>query len=74
MDAQILVFLQVNVPHQQQGQGTQCMNLEKQLTLECNDQKMTSSSECFKWLSKNATTYGFKNLKSEPWHWSTTGH
>lgn len=40
----------------------------------CNDQKMASSSECFKWLSKNASTYGFKNLKSEPWHWSTTGH
>ncbi len=45
----------------------------KAIDFRCNDQKMTSSSECFKWLSKNATTYGFKNLKSEPWHWSTTG-
>jgi len=33
----------------------------------------TRTTACFKWLAKNAATYGFKNLPSEPWHWSTTG-
>ena len=27
----------------------------------------------YKWLAAHAATYGFKNLESEPWHWSTTG-
>jgi LAS superfamily LD-carboxypeptidase LdcB len=31
------------------------------------------TTACYKWLAKNAATYGFKNLPSEPWHWSTTG-
>lgn len=25
----------------------------------------------FKWLAANAAAYGWKNLPSEPWHWST---
>lgn len=28
---------------------------------------------CFAWLSANASTFGFYNLPSEPWHWSTSG-
>lgn len=28
---------------------------------------------CFKWLQEHAATYGFKNLPSEPWHWSING-
>lgn len=28
---------------------------------------------CFIWLNNNAARFGFKNLPSEPWHWSTTG-
>lgn len=28
----------------------------------------------FDWLSAHAATYGFYNLPSEPWHWSTNGH
>jgi D-alanyl-D-alanine carboxypeptidase len=24
-------------------------------------------------LAAHAPTYGFRNLPSEPWHWSTTG-
>jgi hypothetical protein len=43
----------------------------------CNGQSMTSSggrnSVCFKWLAANASTYGFKNLASESWHWSFNG-
>ncbi|MEM9561585.1 MAG: M15 family metallopeptidase [Actinomycetota bacterium] len=27
----------------------------------------------FRWLDANAAAFGFKNLASEPWHWSTTG-
>ena len=31
------------------------------------------SSPGYRWLRTNAWRYGFKNLPSEPWHWSTTG-
>ncbi len=31
------------------------------------------SSRCFQWLAANAGNYGFKNLPSEPWHWSVNG-
>lgn len=30
-------------------------------------------SPCFTWLASNAGSYGFKNLPSESWHWSTNG-
>lgn len=32
------------------------------------------SNPAFIWLSANASRFGFYNLPSEPWHWSTTGH
>ena len=38
----------------------------------CNGGKMEGSG-CFTWLKQNASEYGFYNLRSEPWHWSTTG-
>lgn len=31
------------------------------------------STNCYRWLAANAATFGFKNLPSESWHWSTTG-
>ena len=31
------------------------------------------SSPAFRWLRDNAGRYGFRNLPSEPWHWSTNG-
>jgi hypothetical protein len=31
------------------------------------------STACYIWLSTNAARFGFKNLPSEPWHWSTSG-
>ena len=43
------------------------------LDLTANGASVTSSSAAFAWLKANAATYGFKNLPSEPWHWSTTG-
>ncbi len=33
----------------------------------------TRRSPGFRWLDANAAAFGFKNLASEPWHWSTTG-
>lgn len=32
-----------------------------------------AGSRAFRWLQRNAATYGLYNLPSEPWHWSTTG-
>jgi zinc D-Ala-D-Ala carboxypeptidase len=32
-----------------------------------------SGNRAFDWLRRNASTYGFYNLPSEAWHWSTTG-
>lgn len=31
------------------------------------------STACYQWLAGNASRFGFYNLPSEPWHWSTTG-
>jgi hypothetical protein len=32
------------------------------------------SSPAYRWLAANASSYGFYNLPSEPWHWSTNGN
>ena len=32
------------------------------------------SSAAFQWLAANAGRFGFRNLPSEPWHWSTNGN
>ena len=34
---------------------------------------LSASSAEFAWLQANAASFGFYNLPSEPWHWSTTG-
>jgi LAS superfamily LD-carboxypeptidase LdcB len=34
----------------------------------------SQSSPCFRWLDSNASRYGFYNLPSEPWHWSSNGN
>ncbi len=31
------------------------------------------SNPAFQWLARHAAAYGFYNLPSEPWHWSTNG-
>lgn len=39
-----------------------------------NDGSITThSNPGFVWLAQNASRWGFFNLPSEPWHWSTTG-
>ena len=34
---------------------------------------LTRGSAAYAWLAANAGSFGFYNLPSEPWHWSTTG-
>lgn len=34
---------------------------------------VSHSNPAWVWLSQHAASYGFYNLASEPWHWSTTG-
>jgi hypothetical protein len=33
----------------------------------------TRGTQCYQWLAGNASRFGFYNLPSEAWHWSTTG-
>jgi LAS superfamily LD-carboxypeptidase LdcB len=33
----------------------------------------TRAAPAYQWLAANASRFGFFNLPSEPWHWSTTG-
>ncbi len=33
----------------------------------------TRNNDGYRWLAANAASYGFFNLPSEPWHWSTNG-
>lgn len=35
---------------------------------------LTRGSKAFQWMSANAGKYGFYNLPSEPWHWSSDGN
>jgi D-alanyl-D-alanine carboxypeptidase len=35
---------------------------------------LTRSSSGFEWMRAHAGSYGFHNLPSEPWHWSTNGN
>ncbi len=39
-----------------------------------NGSTLTRSSSGFHWLKANAASFGFYNLPSEPWHWSTNGN
>lgn len=32
-----------------------------------------AGTRAFRWMSRNAKTYGLYNLPAEPWHWSTNG-
>jgi LAS superfamily LD-carboxypeptidase LdcB len=35
---------------------------------------LTRGSSGFQWMRANAGRFGFRNLPSEPWHWSTNGN
>ena len=38
-----------------------------------NGRALWSNTSGYRWLKRNASKYGFKNLPSEPWYWSTNG-
>ncbi len=38
-----------------------------------NGRSLNRGSSGYRWLKANAYKYGFKNLPSEPWHWSRNG-
>lgn len=76
---QILLRKQ-NCPDWQNSKASDCSpptakpgtsNHEKGLAIDFGN--CGRSSICFNWLTKNAATYGFKNLPSESWHWSVDG-
>ena len=46
---------------------------QHELGLAIDFRSCSRSSSCFIWLSNNASSYGFFNLPSESWHWSTNG-
>ena len=37
------------------------------------DRSSTRGTTVYRWLRANASRFGFYNLPSEPWHWSTNG-
>jgi len=44
------------------------------MDLQSSGRLITSRSDpAFVWLAANAARFGFRNLPSEPWHWSTNG-
>ncbi len=44
------------------------------IDIQSSGRLITSRSDpAFQWLATNAARYGFYNLPSEPWHWSTNG-
>lgn len=38
------------------------------------DNCSSHSTACYQWLNSHASSFGFYNLPSEPWHWSINGH
>lgn len=38
-----------------------------------NGRALWSNTSGYRWLRRNAAKYGFRNLPSEPWHWSVNG-
>ena len=45
------------------------------IDFQCNGALIQSrSSPCYQWLAANAPGFGFHNLPSETWHWSTNGN
>lgn len=78
-EKQILLRKQ-NCPDWQNSKSSDCSpptakpgtsNHEKGLAIDFGN--CGRGSACFNWLTKNAATYGFKNLPSESWHWSVDG-
>ncbi|MEV6599822.1 D-alanyl-D-alanine carboxypeptidase family protein [Actinoplanes sp. NPDC051346] len=59
------------VPTAIPGQSLHELGLAVDIT--SGGRSLTANSAGFRWLSANASKYGYVNLPSEPWHWSITG-
>jgi len=46
---------------------------QHELGLAIDFSNCSRGSDCFRWLSANAGSYGMHNLPSESWHWSVNG-
>ena len=61
-------------PTARPGKSMHERGLALDLTCASSNTGSFKSSPCFPWMVANASTYGFYNLPSEPWHWSTNGN
>jgi LAS superfamily LD-carboxypeptidase LdcB len=55
------------------GRSMHEQGLAVDFTSGSGDLVRSRSDPVFAWLAANAERFGFYNLPSEPWHWSTTG-
>ena len=46
---------------------------ERGLAIDFTQNGHVCGTSGYRWLKRNAAKYGFRNLPSEPWHWSTNG-
>jgi LAS superfamily LD-carboxypeptidase LdcB len=53
--------------------GTSMHEIGEAVDFTVDGQSLARGSAAFAWLSANAARFGFVNLPSEPWHWSTNG-
>jgi hypothetical protein len=53
--------------------GTSMHEIGEAVDFTADGRTLTTGSPAFAWLSANAGRFGFYNLPSEPWHWSTNG-
>lgn len=65
---------QCSPPTARPGQSMHEQGLAVDFTCNGGGAISSRSSPCFQWLAGNAGSYGFYNLPSEPWHWSSNGN
>jgi LAS superfamily LD-carboxypeptidase LdcB len=65
---------QCSPPTARPGQSMHERGLAVDFTCNGGGAISSRSSPCFQWLAGNAGSYGFYNLPSEPWHWSSNGN
>jgi LAS superfamily LD-carboxypeptidase LdcB len=65
---------QCSPPTARPGQSMHERGLAVDFTCNGGGAISSRSSPCFQWLAGNAGGYGFYNLPSEPWHWSSNGN
>ncbi len=65
---------QCSPPTARPGQSMHEKGLAVDFTCNGGGAISSRSSSCFQWMSGNAGSYGFYNLPSEPWHWSSNGN